>query len=146
MENFYCNFSTNVGKHSIYTYILYTFFKFFLKNLRFEGKKKFFFLFSKNFLTNLDSNFDVITLEPRKNEYSTSFFFFLFSRENKTDTNFSMSKRSPMNSTCVARRDRAHTEYELAICYGIAFLRHFNLLILLPARHTQLLAPEITVL
>ncbi|CAK9833343.1 hypothetical protein ANTRET_LOCUS10044 [Anthophora retusa] len=44
------------------------------------------------------------------------------------------------------RRDRAHTEYELAICYGIAFLRHFNLLILLPARHTQVLAPEITVL
>ncbi|CAK9803737.1 hypothetical protein ANTPLA_LOCUS3799 [Anthophora plagiata] len=43
-------------------------------------------------------------------------------------------------------RDRAHTEYELAICYGIAFLQHFNLLILLPARHTQVLAPEITVL
>lgn len=69
-----------------------------------------------------------------------------FFMQSKTDTNFSMSKQSSMNSTCVARRDRAHTEYELAICYGIAFLRHFNLLILLPARHTQVLAPEITVL
>lgn len=79
-------------------------------------------------------------------EIFDEFLLFFFSMENKTDTNFSMSKRFPMNSTCVARRDRAHTEYELAICYGIAFLRHFNLLILLPARHTQLLAPEITVL
>jgi len=39
-------------------------------------------------------------------------------------------------STCVAREiSRALAEYELAICYGAAFLWHFSLLILLAGGH-----------
>lgn len=58
------------------------------------------------------------------------------SREREVDTNFSMTKHlGERSSTCVARGDLAHAEYELAICYGTAFLWHFNLLILLAGRH-----------
>lgn len=35
----------------------------------------------------------------------------------------------------MARGDLAYAEYELAICYGAAFLWHFNLFILLAGRH-----------
>lgn len=44
--------------------------------------------------------------------------------------------RREVSSTCVARGDLAYAEYELAICYGAAFLWHFNLLILLAGRHS----------